>query len=297
MSGTVINSSTGETTQVGQVTSVTSEGVETTTDTTVRTLTPDDQKSAQELAKEYEGKPIPSGKAKEEERAKEEPAKEEPKEKEEPKAKEEPKKEEPKDGEDPFKEAKAADPKWGQTPAADDDPRLAPYSDELVKSGKLSDDSVKKAAAQFGVPEAFVRNYVDGVVANSAAQETPEQREAAVSITEAFGGAKSYGEFQAWAAEGVKAEDMAAYNKALFDNPRAAVAMAKGFYASYKAAGQVPGRDITSGGVQSPQANVAVKPFASMAEQKAAQGDPRYANDPAFRSEVEKRIGVSKYFY
>lgn len=298
MSGpTEVNPSTGEVTDKGGTTTVTSDGNVVQHQNGERTFAGEEEQSAaQKLAKELEGKPItPESVKAAEEKIKadaltpEEKAASEAKAKTDAEKKPEEKTEEKKPEVDPNR-----DPKWPAkgTAPADNDPRFEKFNQDFLANGmKLSAEATKAAAEEFGVSEALVSVYVAGLAAQTSETSAVQQH---MDIANEFGGMTNYAAFNGWAADNISESDAKAYNKALADNPAAALAMAKGFKAAYAAAGQMPGRDITHGSVQAPSAQASA-PFASLAEQKAAMNDPKYAKDPAYRKSVEQRIAVSKY--
>ena len=62
----------------------------------------------------------------------------------------------------------------------------------------------------------------------------------------------------------------------------------KGLYAQFISAGGNP-PDLSQGGTS----GSSVVPFGSAAQVTESMRDPRYATDPAFRANVEKRLAVS----
>ena len=95
-----------------------------------------------------------------------------------------------------------------------------------------------------------------------------------------------------WAAENLSDDDLNAFNGLVeggsVEQARVAV---KGLYAQYQAAG---GKGPSL--VQGATSGAGVKPFGSTAQVTEAMRDPRYANDPAYREQVEKRMAVSSIF-
>lgn len=172
-----------------------------------------------------------------------------------------------------------------ETPAAD--PRFAPYTEEVTKTGTLSAESKAKAAAEFGVPLAVVEQYLAGA-ANSAASIAS----AAKPFHDEFGGAENYAKFNEWASDNLDTKEVAEFNKLLDTNPTAALVMARDFNAKFKAAGNVPPRDITRNATTEEPASETG--FKNVSEMKAAMGDPRYENDPDYRRGVERRVHLMK---
>lgn len=169
-----------------------------------------------------------------------------------------------------------------------DDP-LAEYTAEFTEKGELSPESVKKAAEQFGVPEDVVKAYVDGLKAQQTLNQSSTDQ-VVTSIHGEFGGAEEYGKFQEWANANLKPSQHSLFNKLLDTDPEGALEYARELKAKYAAAGNQTRRDITKN--QSSKASTAVQGYKSTAEMKAAMNDPRYKTDPAYRAEVEAKVGA-----
>lgn len=178
-------------------------------------------------------------------------------------------------------EAPADDTKAGDLPP-ELQAKLAPYDAELTEKGELSPESITKAATEFGVSEDMVKQYLAGAQAERASAVAPFHEQA--------GGAEGYGKFQAWAAEGMTAAEQAELNAAYEAGGPAALALQQKYVDRWKAEGNGPAPlDLTretKGGAGSEEQG-----YASLAEQKRDQADPRYASDPAFRGKVEQKIG------
>lgn len=154
---------------------------------------------------------------------------------------------------------------------------------EFAESGELS-DSTFEALEKAGLPREFVEQYVNGQQAVSAAQ--------AAEIKQTIGGEGNYEAMSEWAAENLSDDDLNAFNGLVeggsVEQARVAV---KGLYAQFLAAG---GKGPSL--VQGATSGDGVKPFGSAAQVTEAMRDPRYANDPAYREQVEKRMAVSSIF-
>ena len=155
---------------------------------------------------------------------------------------------------------------------------------EFAESGELSDkafDALEKA----GLPRSFVEQYIAGQQAMSVQQ--------AATIQESIGGAGNYEAMSEWASENLADGDLDAFND-IVEGPsveQARVAV-KGLYAQFQAAGG-KGPALVQG---STSGDAGVKPFGSTAQVTEAMRDPRYASDPAYRENVEKRMSVSSIF-
>ena len=155
---------------------------------------------------------------------------------------------------------------------------------EFSETGELSDKAFEALEAA-GLPRDFVEQYISGQKAMSVQQ--------AQTIQEAIGGQGNYEAMSEWAGENLADGDLEAFNAIVeggsVEQARVAV---KGLYAQFVAAGgQGPAlyQGSTSG-------DGGVKPFGSTAQVTEAMRDPRYATDPAYREQVEKRMAVSSIF-
>ena len=155
---------------------------------------------------------------------------------------------------------------------------------EFSESGELS-DSTFDALEAAGLPRAFVEQYINGQEAMSIQQ--------AASIQESIGGAGNYEAMAEWASENMADGDLDAFN-AIVEGPSVEQARitVKGMYAQFQAAGG-KGPALVQG---STSGDSGVKPFGSTAQVTEAMRDPRYASDPAYRENVEKRMSVSSIF-
>ena len=155
---------------------------------------------------------------------------------------------------------------------------------EFVESGELSDKTFDALEAA-GLPREFVEQYIAGQQAMSVQQ--------AATIHESIGGAGNYEAMSEWAGENLADGDLDAFHDIVeggsVEQARVAV---KGLYAQFQAAGG-KGPSLVQG---STSGDAGVKPFGSTAQVTEAMRDPRYASDPAYRENVEKRMAVSSIF-
>lgn len=155
---------------------------------------------------------------------------------------------------------------------------------EFMETGKLSDKAFIELD-KAGLPREFVEAYMQGQEAISTAS--------ALEIQESIGGNANYTAMSEWAGENLADGDLDAYNaiveRGTVEQARVAV---KGMYAQFLAAGgKAP--NLNQG---STSAGGGPRPFGSAAQMVEAMSDKRYANDPAYRDQVEKRIAVSNAF-
>ena len=155
---------------------------------------------------------------------------------------------------------------------------------EFANNGELSDAAFDALEAN-GIPRNFVEQFIEGQQAMSVQQTA--------SIQESIGGAGNYEAMAEWAGENLADGDLDAFNDIVesgsVEQARVAV---KGLYAQFLGAGG-KGPSLVQG---STSGDSGVKPFGSTAQVTEAMRDPRYANDPAYREQVEKRLAVSSIF-
>ena len=154
-------------------------------------------------------------------------------------------------------------------------------SNEYAENGELSAqayDDLEKA----GIPRNIVNSYIE---AQSAQVEMAQGK-----VYETVGGQEAYQNMVAWAGENLNENEVEAYNAAVNSGQMAAVELAvNGLKARYTASeGAEPSRQV-QGGVAG---NVGGT-YRSMAELMTDMNSPAYKNDPAFRADVEKRLGNS----
>jgi hypothetical protein len=155
------------------------------------------------------------------------------------------------------------------------------YSEEWADKGELSEDSFKELA-EMGIPKEVVNRYIEGVEAVQTRQVS--------EVYNSVGGEENYKAMVEWASNNLSKEEVDAYDSLVTGNDVTSVRLAaKGLWAQYVAQnGKAP---KLIGGSQSVSSSVS--PFRSTSEVVAAMSDSRYANDPAYRRDVEKRLEIS----
>lgn len=184
------------------------------------------------------------------------------------------------------------------------DPKYEAAALEFERTGDVSEATLAKTAADFGVPVEVAKQFVEGQKAQranqvsqaDAAKVTAEQAKFYGELYTVAGGEAEYGKFMEWAAEGLTMDQKVAYNEALDKSPAAAKALLTSYTDAYKAAGNGGPRDITTEATQTTQqaASGAIG-YASQAEMTADMAKKEYANDPAFRAKVTARVAASKF--
>jgi hypothetical protein len=157
-------------------------------------------------------------------------------------------------------------------------------SQEFTESGELSEQTfadLEKA----GISKEMVETYIQGQQAISEAS--------ASQIQDAIGGKENFAAMSDWAGKNLTEGELQGYNAIVetgtVDQARVAV---KGMYAQF----------VSEGG-KSPTLNQGstsgiggAKSFGSAAAMVEAMSDPRYKNDPAYRTKVEKQLAASNAF-
>ena len=206
--------------------------------------------------------------------------------------------------ESPEVQAPAGDepPAEPESPKDAEDPNevLKPYIEKIGSGEKLTDEDLGAIAEAIGtVPEVVEYTYRGMIAAQ-------QDREAAA--VEAAGGLESYKEMVTWASNVYTAEEAQAFNDMLAKGKPAEVAESlRNLKAKFTEVNGSPKSQVTKstagsarvpanspqqpkGGAPSP-----VVPFRSMAEQRAAQQDPRYGTDVAYTKDVYQRVAISNY--
>lgn len=166
---------------------------------------------------------------------------------------------------------------------------LVGYAQEINAAGDLSSAS-RTALLAKGLPPALIDQHVRGLKA-----ERDRLMESTFAIV---GGAEKYAELADWAGKNLDRGALAAFNAAAGSgNPDMVQFAVRGLQAQFLAAGG-EGAPVTvpspkrAAGQRDPN-GAGVRRFKSMHEQAAAQRDPRYKSDPAYRAQVTAMIRAS----
>lgn len=155
------------------------------------------------------------------------------------------------------------------------------------ESGELSEESIEELSKLDS--KELIKAYLSQYQKQSAAlaqQRTSE--EATNTLINEFGGKEKYAEMISWASSNLSPEEIAQYNEAT----NAGTAAARFAIAALQQ------RYVANEGYEAPlvtgrKAAPGVQPYRSNAELARDLADPRYHNDPAFRSDVEARLSRS----
>lgn len=154
-------------------------------------------------------------------------------------------------------------------------------SKEIVDTGNISaqaKEALAKKLEAVGLPASLIDDYVTGqkAVYDSGVSD----------IMSAAGGQQGYDEMIAWANETLSDADRQAYINIMQKADAATAKLTVGnLYARYQAEADIPGKRLR-GTAGSNTGDV----FRSWEQQLEAQKDPRYAKDPAYRNDVERKI-------
>ena len=153
-------------------------------------------------------------------------------------------------------------------------------SEDFATNGELSDKSfieLEKAGISRDMVEAYIRGQESLVTSQ------------AMEIQSEVGGNANYSAMSDWAADNLSDGDLEGFNSIVEGGSVAQAKMAvKGLYSQFISAGGNP-PELSQGGTS----GSSTKPYGSAAQVTEAMRDPRYSTDPAYRSNVEKRLSVS----
>jgi hypothetical protein len=156
-------------------------------------------------------------------------------------------------------------------------------STEYAEKGQLSEQSYAKLA-EAGFPKEVVDSYIAGQEA-LAAQRGQEGFKLA-------GGEDQFKAMATWAVQALPQAEIDAFNASMDGSPAQMKQAILGLKAQFEAAnGKDPQLVQGNSGGNSPTGA-----FASRAEVTAAMRDPRYKADPAYRADVERRVGLMDNF-
>lgn len=200
-------------------------------------------------------------------------------------------------------------PAPAESPVAEEQPPAAPEADDPEPSQAAPEEpaaryedrkSVQDASAYYAENGALADEHYAALEAEGFNKRTVDlyiqgmQADAASFQSELHGelntNADGYANMIEFAGT-QSAEFSKAYNDAVQadDRPAIKAEAAKMWKAYIESEGQEPSTVVSGNTTPS------VERFASMAEQRRAQADPRYAKDPAYRAQVDAKIARSRY--
>ena len=150
------------------------------------------------------------------------------------------------------------------------------FQDEYNETGELSKDAYK-ALEEAGVAKQVVDTWIDGQEARA--------EQSMNDIYNITGGENNYNLMLQWADNNLEPYEAEAFNKQISNLDEASQFAVNGLYARYQQSeGMYP--SLMSGDI-----NVSTQPrYESLAQLTSDMSDPRYAEDPAFRSKVAARL-------
>ena len=147
------------------------------------------------------------------------------------------------------------------------------FQEEFNQSGGLSEDAYG-ALEKAGIPPTLVDSWLEGQKAVSQQLQS--------TIHNSVGGTEAYNQMVEWASDNWGPEEIDAFNQSVDSTNMNQVMLAvRGLQAQYSLANNDPSLYSGDGGSVSPNS------FESLNQVTEAMKDPRYANDPAYRREVE----------
>lgn len=149
---------------------------------------------------------------------------------------------------------------------------------EYQENGTLSEDTYK-ALEDAGIPQNMVDAYIAG---QEALTQTTIN-----NMYNVVGGESEYNDMVQWAQDTLSESEVEAFNSSLTNTQTTEFAI-QGLHARYSAE---KGPSLIKG----QQSTTRTGGFASKAEMMSEMANPRYAQDPAFRAEVQRRVALSSF--
>ncbi|MBN9348932.1 MAG: hypothetical protein J0I48_22480 [Devosia sp.] len=152
---------------------------------------------------------------------------------------------------------------------------------EYTKNGSLSTET-RAAIVAKGITEQTLNDYIAGQEAIAAGIRT--------DVFSTVGGEEAYTSMVAWAGKGgLTPAEVASFDKVMDSGDVGQIKLAvAGLHAKFTAAGGTEPK-LLGGGSEPDGGDV----FTSRAQVTSAMRDPRYAKDPAYRAEVQAKLGRS----
>ncbi len=161
---------------------------------------------------------------------------------------------------------------------------MAKFADEYADKGELSENSYTELEKQ-GLDKSLVNEYIRG---QKAIAETQTAK-----VYETVGGQQKYGELIDWASKNLNEGEQTAFNDLTASGSIDQVKLAvQGLMTRAGMSKQEQQQEMIQGEVD----NTSVESFGSVKQVTDAMNDPRYEKDPAYRNEVDKKLGNSSVF-
>jgi hypothetical protein len=163
-----------------------------------------------------------------------------------------------------------------ETPAVEGTFDFNAASEEFARDGKLSDNTLA-LLDKAGIPKDAVDMFAEGME-HYASKQIDE-------LQGMVGGAEDYGKMIDWAVANLDQAGQDAFDKALTSGHETAKLAIQGLHAKYKSAVGTEGEYLKPDGQ-----NQTPGGFDNKEQMLSAMRDPRYASDPAFRMEVQRKL-------
>ena len=160
---------------------------------------------------------------------------------------------------------------------------LEPFYAEYQEKGELSEKSYADLA-KMGLD----KNLVDGYIAGQKAIADTEVK----MVHEIVGGEENYSKVIDWAKDNLNQSEQDAFNATLDSGTIEQVKFAVQAIANRAGVSGEQPMQMINGDTN----DVSIDVFESVAQVTEAMNDPRYANDPAYRKQVELKLAKSSVF-
>jgi len=166
------------------------------------------------------------------------------------------------------------------------------YLSEFQEHGELSENSLQQIVAK-GLPETLVRDYLEGVKAQSTLREQQVQQ-TTNEIFEMTGGKESYQAMQEWAKDTLTPEEKKTFNEAVYSGNTALAKLAvQGLHARYAQEGSINEISLVTNATTNGNTNSAQGAYGTWAEVRRDMARPEYKKDPAFQAQVRAKLARS----
>ena len=158
--------------------------------------------------------------------------------------------------------------------------------DESQQEGDFKQETLDKLKEMN--PTDLAQEYLN-YRSNNQPQQTGLNQKDVDNLYNVAGGKKGYGDMMAWAKSNVPKEEIKMYDNVMENgDPTSAYFAVKSLHYRYTDSQGVDGKMLTGKAVKTKQPG-----YKSQAALVAAMSDPRYDNDPSYRSEVMEKLARS----
>lgn len=167
---------------------------------------------------------------------------------------------------------------------------------EFEKTGNVTEETIAELE-KIGIDRGYIETLVEASKAQDKAKADRNQGQTGLSednvadIMALAGGKEGYSEMTAWIADNLSDDEVSAYDDIMDSgNVPLMKSTVEGYVARFNSANPKTPELLQGKTGQGPS----VKPYMSVEQVRVDMAKPQYANDPAFRAEVAKRISISK---